>query len=172
MPPRQMRKLAISGLVVIAVALGVVAWRTSSPGVQPAIPNLERFHERSPRFRAVELKALAGSIEAANALMEYHSKCHIREDLSPDLTPERFKNCSSTVGYWTTIALENGSLPAAQRHTNFLLESDKCEDVYRAEFWFGRFRQHFRTDRVFLKSVEDQISEKKTTCTWGMRGSY
>jgi hypothetical protein len=167
-----MRKLAISALAVTAVALGVVAWRTSSPDLRPALPNLERFSERSPQFRAVELKALAGSIEAANALMEYHSKCHIREGLSPDLTPERFNNCSSAVGYWTAVALENGSLSAAQRHTNLLLESDKCEDIYRADFWFRKFRPQFSTDPVFLKSVSDQISEKKATCIWGMRSSY
>lgn len=156
--------LGTAGSVIVVLAL--VAWKVGLPRETPARLNLEQFNEQSPQFRKVELKALAGSVEAANALMDYHSKCHIREDLSPDLTPKRFKECSSKVAYWTTIALENGSLLAAQRHANGLLDSTKCSDIYRADFWFRKFRPSFSSDRVFLKSVSDQIAEKKQSCRW------
>lgn len=154
----------VAGTVVLVLAL--FAWTAAvRRDTQPA-PNLTLVNEGSPQFRDLELRALAGSVEAAEALMEYHSRCHKREDLSPDLTPLRFKQCSATVGFWTDVALENGSLSAAQNRTNTLLESSNCADTHRAEFWYRKFRSAYEDDPVFLKSVSDQIAEKKSSCRW------
>lgn len=163
-----MRKVIFLGVFLFVFALlGVYAWKALWPAAAPTtISQRLLSDEGSPQFRAVEVEALAGSVAAANALMDYHSKCHIREELSPDQTPDQFRECTNKVGYWTTIALENGSVPAAQRQTNFLLESKKCHDIYRAEFWFNRIRTHLKPDPIFLHSVREEVAEKKKSCTW------
>lgn len=163
-----MRKVIylVTGAATLGL-LGILAWQSPWTTDAAAIEGQPlQLQEGTAQFRAVELEALAGSVEAANALMDYHSKCHVRENLNPDLTPVEFDRCVKEIGYWTDIALQNGSRVAAQRQTNFLLESSRCSDIYRAEYWYGQFKSYYASDRVFLKSVADHIAEKKRSCRW------
>ena len=74
--------------------------------------------------------------------------------------------CRVVSGYWETVALQNGSTAAAQWATNGLLYSDRCADIYRAQYWYGRHREAYAHDRTLLKSERDEIEEKKKSCTW------
>jgi hypothetical protein len=163
-----MRKVISFGVFLFALlALCAVAWKATWVPASPQVTNQNlQYDEQSPQFRALELKALAGSIEAADMLLDYHSKCHLREGLAPDVEPHQLRECREEVGFWTEIALENGSVTAAQRQANFLLESKMCRDIYRAEFWFRKFHVHFNSDRVFIQTVEDEIADKKKACAW------
>lgn len=168
MSGRPMQKVVFLGVsLVVLVFLCVLFWKTGWVNGVPVSAKKElALREEPSRIRVFELEALAGSVDAADALMVYHSKCHIRDELSPDATPKRFTECADQVRFWTTIALENGSLPAAQRQTNVLLESSRCRDIYRAEFWFKKFRKYFSESKILLKSVQEEIAEKKKSCAW------
>lgn len=155
-----MRAAIIAGvLACMALALFWIAgpgrYRTASAGDRrPAA-------SRPASSEALARQALAGSIPAAERMMEIY-RC-------PEMgfrTKAEEKDCYSALEYWTAVALENGSPVAAQTKTTLLLYSDRCEDIYRAEYWVPRFKEAFPGHPDLASDTNAEIEQKKRTCTW------
>jgi hypothetical protein len=114
------------------------------------------------QIRLTEKRALAGSTEGTDDLIEYYASCHRRNGYNDRVE----KLCRRRFEYWIRIGLENGSPVAQQRQTSSLLLSDNCYDIYRAEYLYNQFKHSFRSNDTFLKSVLIEISEKKKKCAW------
>lgn len=154
--------------LLIAAAGGslVLISATSCDSGSPAsTENLTKMREGSAGFRSAEIRALSGSAEVTDDLIEFYSQCHER----PGYTAEREKECRSRFEYWIRIGLENGSAVAQQRQASSILQSNSCYDAYRAEYFYGRFKRHFRASPEFLKSVGEEIAEKKKACVWQLK---
>jgi hypothetical protein len=124
--------------------------------------NLESVSEKSRQFRLAEIKALSGSVEETDDLIEFYSGCHRKSGY----TPARHQECITRFEYWMRIGLENGSPVAQQRQTSSILQSNSCYDAYRAEYLLRQFSRTFRSNVGFLKSVSEEIAEKKKACVW------
>jgi hypothetical protein len=154
-----MRPIAASIIALGTMGLILLAACDSS---REAPAPASQVNDMSAEFRALEISALAGSSEDAFRLLHRFATCHKR----PDATKELLKSCLQRLQFWTQVAVENGNAAAAQRHTAVLLRSVDCRDIYRAQFWYGKFADYYSDDPVFLKSVRQQIDERKRDCRW------
>jgi hypothetical protein len=123
---------------------------------------VEELDVRSPARRALKLRALGGSVEAAEELMARAGHCA----QSHGLEGPPSDRCAAVSSFWFDIALQNGSPAAAQWRWNTLLYSDKCGDIHRAEYWYKRHAKAFADHKWLLKAGRTRIDEGKRTCSW------
>jgi hypothetical protein len=157
----QMRRIIALASICVILAIAAVAGEIVISKTR-ASPDLFSGDEKSSEWRVLMLKAVKGSVVAADQLMTKYSYCHKMEWPSER---EREK-CLKSLGYWTDIALQNGSTAAAQHYVTDLLGSHKCVDAYRAEFWYKRFKTAYASHPRFLSSVAEEIEMNKAACTW------
>ena len=120
----------------------------------------------SPQMRQLKRTALGGDAGAAFDLAEFYDACTMHNKFfgrapgRPD-TPE----CLRAYKSWIHIAAENGGSGAQGMLVAEGLKSTRCEDVYRARFWFDKSTRAGSApeDALYRK----KISEKEKSCDWG-----
>lgn len=123
----------------------------------------ERIHGQAlPKSRELVLQAIRGSPDAASELIMVHDECLGHADADQ----ERGNFCWQEVKKWVEIGLQNGSPLAAQMKVNELLQSRKCLDIFRAEYWLIRYRRAGAGNEMMWKSDAASIDRKKRSCTW------
>jgi hypothetical protein len=171
-----LRLAFIAGALLLVAAAAIMLFLRSERAARPphaapehgAAPShdrdasVEELDVRSPARRALKLRALGGSVEAAEELMARAGHCN----LSHGLKGPPSDRCTEISSFWFDIALQNGSPAAAQWRTRGLLYSERCGDIHRAEYWYKRHASAFADHKRLLKSERKQIEEKKRTCSW------
>jgi hypothetical protein len=157
-----MRRLVLIG-AALAVAAGVAGWaalgsRESREEIALHAPF--KVDEASPRIRALELKAVAGSPEAAAHLADMYAHCH-----KAGLTGERLQACYASERYWIDVAVENGSNVGLDYKVHNLILSGRCIDALRAEYLYARLLRSGQVDPI-TRALSQDIAQAKKGCSW------
>lgn len=166
-----MRRLQVRAAVstlsaLAAVALVATLWLgAGSPSkseqvIQPAAQGVH--HKLHLENRKLVIQALQGSPEAASKLISIYDDCLGRADSDDKLSDF----CWREVRRWTEVGLQNGSSLAAQMKVNELLQSTKCDDLYRAEYWLMRYRRTGAGNEMMWKADASSIEKKRRSCSW------
>ena len=148
--------------VAAAVLIGVSIWLAAKPANRaPASEPPRPSRAPSAAHRALKTQALGGSKQAAGELIRVYGECsgHGRTD-------EIREACSNEEAFWFQIGLENGSPLAAQIKVNYLLQSNSCADIRRAEYWYRKYRQDGFGGEGYWRDHALEIREKERTCSW------
>jgi hypothetical protein len=119
----------------------------------------------SPQMRQLKRTALSGDKAAAFQLADFYSACTMHNKFfgkapgRPD-TPE----CLRAYKGWIRITAENGGSGAQRMLIDDALKSSRCEEVYRARFWFEKARKQGSEPED--AQIENEISEKEKYCVW------
>jgi hypothetical protein len=148
------------------VALIAFLWLRAVPSPR-ALPHAHapvnaRQDKSSLEIRNLVLQAVGGSPDATSELIRIYDQCSVQDDANQKTADF----CSKEEDRWIQIGLQNGSPIAAQITVNELLQSRNCIDIYRAEYWFGRYRQAGAGNEMMWKSDASLIADKKRSCSW------